>query len=174
MAKALYPGTFDPISLGHLDIATRASRIFNALVVGVYATPSKGLLFTAKERVGLVQKAVRHLPNVEVHPFHGLVVQFARTLEADVIVRGLRTGSDFEYEYEMAFMNKNLAPDIELVCLMTSLDYQFVSSSLLKEVAELGGDIESLVPSHVASVLHAKLSQRRRAAPEERRMSSTS
>ena len=154
MPKALYPGSFDPFSMGHLDVAARSSAIFDELLIAVYSsTGHKGSMFTTEERVSLVRQAVEHLPNVDVVPFEGLVVEFARNAGAKVIVRGLRTAADFEYEYEMAFMNKKLAPDIELVCLMTSLQYQFVSASLLKEVAALGGDIEGLVPKHVAEAL---------------------
>ena len=173
MPKAVYPGSFDPFSLGHLDIVTRAAAIFDSLLISVYATPSKGLLFATEERVDLARRAVQHLSNVEVSPFEGLVVNLAREVGAKVIVRGLRTGSDFEYEYEMAFMNKKLAPDVELVCLMTSLEYQFVSSSLLKEVAALKGDIEGLVPAHVASALREKLRTPADNAPGERGTSST-
>ena len=149
MATAIYPGTFDPLTLGHADIATRAAAIFDKLTVLVYSTPSKSLMFSTQERVELFQKSVEHLPNVEVTEFTGLVVECARQHNAKVIVRGLRSGSDFEYEFEMAYMNKKLAPDIEVVCLMASLPYQYVSSSLLKEVVSLGGDITSLVPPQV-------------------------
>ena len=159
MPRALYPGSFDPFSMGHLDVANRAAAIFDELLIAVYSSPAmKTPMFDTEERVGLVRKAVEHLPNAGVVPFDGLVVEFARKSGAKVIVRGLRTAADFEYEYEMAFMNKQLAPDIELVCLMTSLQYQFVSASLLKEVAALGGDIDGLVPKHVAEALREKLS----------------
>ncbi len=157
MVAAIYPGSFDPVTLGHVDIATRASAIFDRVVVAVYATPSKNLMFTAQERVDLLRKALEHLPNVEVAEFTGLVVDCARQLGASVIVRGLRSGSDFEYEFEMAYMNKQLAPDIELVCLMASLAYQYVSSSLLKEVIGLGGEVASLVPPHVIDAVKRKL-----------------
>ncbi len=159
MPKALYPGSFDPFSMGHLDVANRAAAIFDQLLIAVYSSPAmKTPMFTTDERVALARQSVADLPNVEVVPFDGLVVEFARKSGADVIVRGLRTSADFEYEYEMAFMNKQLAPDIELVCLMTSLQYQFVSASLLKEVAALNGDIDGLVPTHVAQALRKKLS----------------
>ena len=159
MPKALYPGSFDPFSMGHLDVANRAAAIFDELLIAVYSSPAmKTPMFDTDERVGLARQSVQHLPNVAVVPFSGLVVEFARNSGASVIVRGLRTAADFEYEYEMAFMNKQLAPDIELVCLMTSLQYQFVSASLLKEVAALNGDIDGLVPKHVADALQRKLS----------------
>jgi pantetheine-phosphate adenylyltransferase len=157
----MYPGSFDPVTLGHVDIATRASAIFDKVVVAVYAVPSKNLLFSTEERVGLFRKAVEHLPNVEVAEFTGLVVASARQLGAKVIVRGLRSGSDFEYEFEMAYMNKKLAPDVELVCLMASLPYQYVSSSLLKEVIALGGDVSGLVPPRVVEFVKEKLESQR-------------
>ena len=157
MAVVMYPGSFDPVTLGHVDIVTRAAAIFEKVIVAVYATPSKELLFDSQERMALFREAVVHLPNVEVIKFTGLVVECARIIGAQVIVRGLRSGSDFEYEFEMAYMNKNLAPDIELVCFMASLPYQYVSSSLLKEVMRLGGAASSLVPVHVAEAVGKKL-----------------
>lgn len=153
----MYPGTFDPVTMGHIDITTRAANIFDRVVVGVYDTPSKALLFTTQERVELFQEAVRHLPNAEVAAYTGLTVDFARVRGAKLIIRGLRTGSDFEYEFEMAFMNRKLAPDIEFMYMMTSSAYQFVSSSLIKEVARLGGNIEDLVAEHVGRALKKKL-----------------
>lgn len=160
MTTAIYPGTFDPVTLGHTDIAIRAAAIFDKLIVLVYATPSKKLMFNTEERVELFRKSVEHLPNVEVTEFRGLVVECARQHHADVIVRGLRSGSDFEYEFEMAYMNKKLAPDIELVCLIASLDYQYVSSSLLKEVVGLGGAVEDLLPPKVTEAVKQKLRSR--------------
>ena len=157
MAMAIYPGSFDPVTMGHLDIAVRAAAIFDKVIVTVYDTPSKALLFNTEERVGLFRKAVEHLPNVEVREFTGLVVGCARQLGANAIVRGLRSGSDFEYEFEMAYMNKKLAPEVEVVCLMASLPYQYVSSSLLKEVIQLGGDVTSLAPPHVMEAVKEKM-----------------
>lgn len=156
MTIALYPGSFDPVTLGHVDVAARAAALFDRVVVAVYATPAKNLLFTAAERVVLFQEAVSHLPNVEVRQFEGLVVRFAQEIAAAVMVRGLRSGSDFEYEYEMAFMNRKLAPDVDMVAFMTSQDHLFVSSSLLKEVARLGGDISGMVPPRVAQAVYRK------------------
>lgn len=156
MVTALYPGSFDPVTNGHVDVAARASALFDQVIVGVYATPSKNLLFDADERVDLFRRSVDRLPNVEVREFEGLVVRFAQDVGAKVIVRGLRSGSDFEYEFDMAFMNKRLAPDVDMVSFMASQEYMFVSSSLLKEVARLGGDITSMVPAHVANAVHAK------------------
>jgi len=154
---AIYPGSFDPVTNGHLDIANRAAALFDQLIIGVYDVPQKHLLFSTQERGDLMRKAVANLPNVRVESYSGLTVIFAQRMNAKVIVRGLRMSSDFEREFEMALMNKKLAPDIELVCLMTSLEYQFISSSLLKEACELGGVIDSLVPEHVAIALAEKL-----------------
>jgi pantetheine-phosphate adenylyltransferase len=159
---AIYPGSFDPITNGHLDIANRAAALFDELIIGVYDRPSKHLMFNTAERVDLARKAVAHLPNVRVAAYNELTVDFARKMKAKVMVRGLRMSSDFEREFEMALMNKQLDREIELVCLMTSLEYQFLSSSLLKEACELGGDITSLVPKHVAIALKKKFQQARK------------
>ena len=156
MTVAIYPGTFDPITNGHLDIATRAAKIFEKLIIGVYDTPNKQLLFTTDERVKLTRQAVAELPNVEVVSFTGLTANFAAGLGVRVMVRGLRAGADFEREFELAMMNKKLAPELELICLMARLEYQFLSSSLLKEAASLGGNIDSLVPRHVVEALKEK------------------
>ena len=162
MTSAIYPGSFDPVTNGHLDIANRAAALFDELIIGVYDRPSKLLMFSTEERVNLVKKAVAHLPNVRVTAYEELTVDFARKMKAKVIVRGLRMSSDFEREFEMALMNKQLNREIELVCLMTSLEYQFLSSSLLKEACELGGDITNLVPKHVAIALKKKFNQARK------------
>ena len=156
MTIALYPGTFDPITNGHLDIAVRAARLFETVVIGVYDTPSKDLMFNTQERVNLAELAITDIPNIKVQPFNGLTVEFARKVGAKAIVRGLRIGADFEYEREMALMNNKLSPEIELVCLMASLKYQYLSSSRLKEVARLQGDIFDLVPEPVADALKLK------------------
>ena len=156
MVRALYPGSFDPVTKGHIDVAARAAALFDQVVIAVYATPSKNLLFTTEERVDLFRDAVSHLTNVEVRQFQGLVVRFAQDIHAEVIVRGLRSGADFEYEYEMAFMNRKLAPDVDMVSFMTSQEHMFVSSSLLKEVARLGGDITGMVTPQVAAAVYDK------------------
>jgi|TARA_B100001964_G_scaffold179046_1_gene197559 pantetheine-phosphate adenylyltransferase len=157
VTTAIYPGTFDPVTNGHLDIATRAARLFDKVIIAVYDTPDKKLLFTIRERIQLARQSVVDLLNVEVQSYTGLTVDFAQLVGAETLVRGLRIGADFEGEFEMALMNKNLAPDCELVCLMASLKYQFLSSSLLKEVARLGGNIGDLVPKPVADALKEKL-----------------
>ncbi|MSQ32283.1 MAG: pantetheine-phosphate adenylyltransferase [Dehalococcoidia bacterium] len=156
MTTALYPGTFDPVTNGHLDIVTRASKLFDKVVAAVYATPSKNLMLTTDERVALFKQSVKTLKNVEVISYRGLTVTTARKVGAKAIVRGLRMGSDFEHEFELALMNKQLALDIETVCLMSSLEYQFVSSSLLKEANSLGGNISKFVPQHVAQAMAKK------------------
>lgn len=156
MNIAIYPGTFDPITKGHLDVATRAAKIFDKLIIGVYDTPNKHLLFTTGERVELVRQAIVGLPNVEVVSFIGLTANFAAEIGVKIMVRGLRASADFEREFELAMMNRKLAPELELVCLMARLEYQFLSSSLLKEVASLGGNIDNLVPGHVAEALKKK------------------
>jgi len=143
--------------MGHVDIAERAAALFDGVIVGVYDIPPKQLLFSTKERVDLMKKALKHIPNAKVVSYDGLTVEFARKMKAKVIVRGLRMSSDFEKEFEMALMNKKLASDIEVVCFMTKLEFEFVSSSLLKEAARLGGHIDDLVPPHVMAALNEKL-----------------
>jgi pantetheine-phosphate adenylyltransferase len=159
---AIYPGTFDPITNGHLDIAMRAARIFDKVIIGVYTTPNKPILFTPEERVELIKKAIADLPNVEVELFSGLTVDFARRVKAKAMVRGLRMSADFEREFDMAMMTKKLYPGLEFFCLMSSMEYQFLSSSLMKEAASLGGDIDDLVPKHVAAALRKKYQDKTR------------
>jgi len=154
---AIYPGSFDPITNGHLDIATRAAKLFEKLIIGVYEAPNKHPLFTAEERVELVRQAIVGLPNVKVESFSGLTVDFARKVKAQAMVRGLRMSADFEREFDMAMMNKRLFPRLELVCLMANVEYQFLSSTLLKEAASLGGNINGLVPEHVAAALRKRV-----------------
>ncbi len=156
MTIAIYPGTFDPITNGHINIATRAARLFQKIIVAIACNPAKNTFFTTEERVRLAQQALAHLPNVEVRSFDGLTVEFAREVKASVMVRGLRMSADFEREFEMAMMNKKLDPTLELVCFMSSQEYQFLSSSLLKEVASLKGDISCLVPEEVAQAIRQK------------------
>ncbi len=158
MARAIYPGSFDPVHNGHVDIARRASKLFDELVISVYDAPPKSLMFTTEERVNLFEESLIGLENTRVVPFGGLTPIFARSVGADFVVRGLRAGFDFETEFGMALMWRNLAPDIDVVCMMSALEYQFVYSSRIKEVAQLGGDVRSLVPEQVAIALNAKAS----------------
>ena len=157
MTVAVYPGTFDPITNGHLDIVQRAAKLFDRIIIGVYERSNKHLVFTVEERLELAKRAVANLANVEVKSFSGLTVDFARREKAQVMIRGLRMNADFEKEFEMALMNRKLAPDLDLLCLMASQEYQFLSSSLLKEVALLDGNISGLVPEHVAEALKKKV-----------------
>ena len=161
--RAIYPGSFDPITLGHVDVAQRAARLFDEVVMAVYEGSEKsGALFTPPERIALVREVLGALPetNIVVDSFSGLTVDYARSQDAGVIVRGLRAVSDFEYEFKLAHMNAHLAPEIEVVCLMTSSGHSFISSSLIREVAALGGDVDALVPSIVQEALAAKLAAR--------------
>ncbi|MCL0057996.1 pantetheine-phosphate adenylyltransferase [Dehalococcoidales bacterium] len=160
MTIAIYPGSFDPITNGHLDIITRAAKLFEKLIIGVYETPDKKVLFPASERMELIRQAIVNLPNVEVEAYNGLTVDFAKKVKAQAMVRGLRMSTDFEREFDMAMLNKKLYPELELVCLMSRLEYQFLSSTLLKEAACLGGNIDDLVPKHVAEALRKKVQSR--------------
>jgi len=157
MTKAIYPGTFDPVTKGHIDIATRAAGLFEEVIVCVYATPAKNLLFNTEERVALFSEAVANLKNVRVQSYPtGLTIALARHLGAKAMIRGLRSGTDFASEFELALMNRQLDPEIETVCLITSAEYQFVSSSLLKEATSLGGNVDKLVPPNVVAALRRK------------------
>lgn len=158
MTIALYPGSFDPVTNGHLDVAIRAAKLFKKVVIGVYDTPEKKLMFTLSERVKLARMAITDVPNIEVEPYSGLTVDFARKIGAATLVRGLRVSADFEFEFDLAMMTKKLAPDFEMICFMASPQYQFLSSSLLKEVARLGGDIDDWVPGVVAEAIKKKVS----------------
>ncbi len=153
MKKAVYAGTFDPITLGHLDVIERSAKIFDLIYIGVAARVKKNTLLDVNNRYDLVVESVKHLNNVHVTIFNGLLVDFVRECQASVIVRGLRVLSDFEYEFEMASANKKLYPDVETMFLPTSLEYSFLSSSLVKEVACLGGDISIWVPLCVSKTL---------------------
>jgi len=155
--KAIYAGTFDPMTMGHLDVVERAARIFPELIVAVAAVTGKSTLFSQKKRVELVKKATADLPNVTVKSFDGLLVEYARSEGAGVLIRGLRAFSDFEYEFQMALTNRRLAPDIETLFLMPKQDYSFLSSTNVKQVASLGGDVSEFVPVAVAKALADKL-----------------
>ncbi|MBM3956701.1 MAG: pantetheine-phosphate adenylyltransferase [Gemmatimonadetes bacterium] len=161
MVRAVFPGTFDPVTYGHLNVVERAARLFDRVIVGVYTDPPKVLTFTADERVEMFRQSLVHLPEVEVRLFSGLMVEFAHEVQAAVVVRGLRIGADFEYERELALMNREIAPDIEVACLLTSLEYQFVSSTRVKEIAELHGDVSRFVPPVVNEKLRQKFGYRR-------------
>ncbi len=153
MTVAIYPATFDPITNGHIDIAARASAIFDRLIAAVYARPLKRLLFSTDERLAMTRQALKHLPNVSIESYDCLTVDFARQKGAQVVVRGLRVLSDFEWEFQLALTNRKLAPDIDTVCLMASQEYSFLSSSVVKEVAMAGGCVENMVPTYVVSAL---------------------
>jgi len=156
---AVYPGSFDPLTNGHLDIARRAARLFDTLIIAVYAFPAKNLIFSVDERVALWQEvvAVEALTNVRIDKFSSLLVEYVRSLGGHAIVKGLRSPNDFEAEFQQGLMNHKLAPEIETVCLLTNLEQLFVSSSLLKEVARLGGDVTDMLPAIVVRALHEKL-----------------
>ena len=153
MVKALFPGTFDPIHYGHIDIARRASRLFDEVIIAVYDRPLKNLLFSPEERLDLVRKTFIAEPKFSVVGYSGLTVEFCRHIDAQVIVRGLRVFSDFEHEFRMALANHRLEPDIEIVALITSEQHTFLSSSTVREIASLGGDVSSMVPPFVADAL---------------------
>ncbi|MBP5224470.1 MAG: pantetheine-phosphate adenylyltransferase [Lachnospiraceae bacterium] len=160
MANAIYPGSFDPITYGHIDVIKRASPMVDRLVVGVLVNNEKKPMFSLEERVAMIRDAVKDIPNVEVKAFTGLTVDFARKEDARFIVRGLRAVTDFEYELQLSHTNKKIAPDVDTVFLMTSLEYTYLSSSLVKEVASYGGDISEFVTEEVARKIHDKLSNK--------------
>ncbi len=153
---AVYPGSFDPLTNGHVDIIERGGRLFDRIVVAILVNPEKSPLFTAQERVAVAQEVFKDHPNVEVDTFHGLLVDFARERQASVIVRGLRAISDFESELQMALMNRRLNSDVETVFMMPAEPYTYVSSRLVKEIFALGGSIDGLVPPVVEKRLRAK------------------
>jgi pantetheine-phosphate adenylyltransferase len=160
MVRALFPGTFDPIHYGHMDIAERASRLFDEIVVAVYDKPLKTLFFSPEERIALVKEAVDSNPKIRVTGYSGLTVEYARKIGAQVIVRGLRVFSDFEFEFRMALANHRLLPEIEYMALITAEEHTFLSSSTVREIASLGGDVSSMVPPHVHTALKELLSKR--------------
>lgn len=157
MTVAVYPGRFDPVTNGHVDIVARASKLFDKLVVGVVEL-EKDSLFTTDERVAMFSKAVEKYPNVTVKTFSGLTVEFARAEQASVLVRGIRAVAGFEYEFDMALMNKRMAPEVESVYLMSSLEHLFISGTRIREVARFGYDVTNLVPAHVSQALQGKFS----------------
>ncbi len=153
MTSAVYPATFDPITNGHIDVATRAAAIFERVVVAVYARPSKNLLFNTEERLDMTRRALAHVPNIAVMGYDGLTVAFACDNHCKVIVRGLRVLSDFEWEFQLALTNRKMDTEIDTVCLMASQEYSFLSSSVVKEIAMLGGDLTGMAPAHVIDAL---------------------
>lgn len=160
MKIAVYPGSFDPVTSGHLDIITRGSKTFDKLIVGVLVNVDKQGLLNIDERVELIKRVTRNLPNVEVASFNGLLIDFMREKNASIILKGLRAFSDFEYEFQMALMNNKLAPNVETLFMMTSAQFSYVSSSAIKQVARFGGCIEGLVPEEVIEDVYKKMKEK--------------
>jgi pantetheine-phosphate adenylyltransferase len=159
MPTAIYPGTFDPITYGHVDIAARAARIFRRVIAVVADNPGKNPLFSIDERLTMARQALRHIPSIKVVPYRGLIVKCLDQYNATVIIRGLRALSDFEYEFQMAFANKNMNTKAETIFLMASAPYTYLNSSMVKQISRLGGDVSSLVPASVARLVHKKFAQ---------------
>ena len=157
MLKAVYPGSFDPVTYGHMDIIKRSAKIVDELIVGILVNKAKMPLFSVEERVKMLEEVTCNLPNVRIIPFEGLLVDFAKELDAKVVIRGLRAITDFEYELQMAQTNQKLQSDIETLFLTTSLDYSYLSSTTVKEVAAFGGDISQFVPEAVADRMKDKM-----------------
>jgi pantetheine-phosphate adenylyltransferase len=160
MLKAVYPGTFDPFTRGHEDVVRRASGLFDEIIVGVAASESKGPLFSVAERLAMAREVFASFPNVRVMGFSGLLMEFVRSVGAAVVLRGLRAVSDFEYEFQMAGMNRNLYPEVETLFLTPAEQYLFVSSTMVREIARFGGDVSSFVSPPVAARLAAKFDAR--------------
>ena len=157
MKTIAYPGTFDPVTNGHIDLVERASRLFDKVVIGIASSQRKSPLFTIEERIKLASECLQHVPNVEIHGFDCLLVNFVSDCNADAIMRGLRAVSDFEYEFQLANMNRALSPDIESIFLTPSEKFSYISSSLVREISSLKGDVSQFVPSNVAKALAARL-----------------
>ena len=153
MTVAVYPGSFDPVTNGHIDIAQRASRLFDTVIMSIFDRPNKNLLFSTPERIALLKEATHNLPQVRVDTYSDLTVEYVRKVGASVIVRGLRDPRDFDHEFQMAQINHTLAPDIDVVLFMAGHQYTFFSSSTVREIASLGGDVSWLVPAHVVLAL---------------------
>ncbi len=159
MVRAVFPGTFDPIHYGHIDIARRAARLFDEVVVAVYDRPIKNLLFSPQERLEMVRGSFENDPKIRVTGYSGLTIQFCRSINAQVIVRGLRVFSDFEHEFRMALANHRLAPDVEVIALITNEEHTFLSSTTVREIASLGGDISSMVTPPVYKAIQARFKE---------------
>jgi len=158
--RGIYPGSFDPVTLGHIDIIERSSKMVDELIVGVLQNKAKTPLFSVEERVRMLKEVTKHLPNVKIVSFEGLLVQFAKQMEAKVIIRGLRAITDFEYELQMAQTNHKLEPEIETIFLTTNLEYSFLSSSTVTEVASFGGDISQFVPDVIEKKIQEKMKEK--------------
>jgi pantetheine-phosphate adenylyltransferase len=162
MRTAVYPGSFDPITNGHLDVIQRAARLFDRVIVAVAINESKTPMFSMSQRKDLTARSVEHLPNVEVDTFTGLLVDYVSAKKGEAVIRGLRAVSDFEFEFQLALMNRKLNEKVETIFMMPKETYTFISSRMIKEVARLGGDISSFVPKHVEEALHKKVGNRRK------------
>ena len=162
MLRAIYPGSFDPVTLGHLDIIQRSAQIVDELIVGVLKNNAKTPLFSLEERVKMISVVTKDMKNVKILPFEGLLVDFAKQMEANVIIRGLRAITDFEYELQMSQTNHKLSPEIETLFLTTNVEYSFLSSTTVKEIASFNGDIRKFVPDVIADAIKEKMSERRR------------
>jgi pantetheine-phosphate adenylyltransferase len=162
MRTAIYPGSFDPLTNGHLDVIQRAAKLFDRVIVAVASNDSKRPLFTMSERLALVRTAVKHLPRVEADSFNGLLMEYAERRNAQAVLRGLRAVSDFEFEFQLALMNRKLNERIEAIFMMPKDAYTFLSSRIVKEIARLGGDVSSFVPAHVEAALKKKLKMQKR------------
>lgn len=166
--RAIYPGTFDPVTYGHLDIIQRSAEIVDELIVGVLTNKAKSPLFTPDERVAMLEEALKDIPNVKVKAFHGLLIDFARQQKAGFVIRGLRAVTDFDYELQMAQTNRVLSPEIDTIFLTTSLKYAYLSSSTVKEVAAFGGDISKFVPKKVARKVIERFATRNQEAENKK------
>lgn len=162
MKIGIYPGSFDPVTLGHLDIIERSSKLVDKLIIGVLVNSSKTPLFTDRERVELLNKATSHINNIEIVSYNGLLVDFAKERQADVIIRGLRAVTDFEYELQLAQTNKKLYPDVETIFLATNVNFAYLSSSVVREIAKYGGDIKQFVPESIVQSVYDKYTTIRR------------
>ncbi len=160
MTKAVYPGTFDPLTFGHLDLIERGCKVFDEVVVAIGVNPAKSPLFSVEERQQMIANHTQHLKNVKVDSFEGLLVDYLHSKGTNIILRGIRTVSDFEYEFQMALTNRTVRKDVETVFIMTSEKYSFLNSSLIKEAAGLGGDISAFIPSDIGKLLKERLQQK--------------